>query len=316
MNNSELLFLYDARLANPNGDPDDENRPRMDYQARRNLVSDVRLKRYIRDYLQDMGHELYVAQPKQGEVVTADKRLQSVMGGNKKPTVADLPVILDRLIDIRLFGATMPIKGESAGSGSSIQVTGPVQFTWGYSLNHVDLVNSYTISSRFSSQEEKSQGTFGKDYRVYYSLLAFAGVVSGKRAELTRLQPGDLAWLDQALVEAIPLQTTRSKIGQYPRLYLRVEYTDDRTILGDWRELLNLEEKENLRETGDVRLHVDRLVERVLAYQERIAAVHLWQHPDFSVLYKEKAAPLATVMEQLVPRKVIAVESGARVTGS
>ncbi|GMA49928.1 type I-B CRISPR-associated protein Cas7/Csh2 [Alicyclobacillus contaminans] len=311
MNNSELLFLYDAQLANPNGDPDDENRPRMDYQARRNLVSDVRLKRYIRDYLQDAGHELYVAQPRQGEVVTAEKRLQSVLGG-KKPTVKDLPTILDQLIDIRLFGATMPIKGEGSGGGSSIQVTGPVQFTWGYSLNHVDLVNSYTISSRFSSQDEKSQGTFGKDYRVYYSLLAFAGVVSGKRAEFSRLTEADLTWLDQALVEAIPLQTTRSKIGQYPRLYVRVEYADDRTVLGDWRELLDLEEKENLRSSADVRLRVDRLVTRIAQERTRIAAVHVWQHPDFRVWQGTESVRLADAIHEVAVGLVVPVETGMK----
>jgi CRISPR-associated protein Csh2 len=52
-NNSEILYIYDARMCNPNGDPDDENKPRMDYNRDRNLVSDVRLKRYIRDYLMD-----------------------------------------------------------------------------------------------------------------------------------------------------------------------------------------------------------------------------------------------------------------------
>jgi CRISPR-associated protein Csh2 len=45
MNNSEILYLYDAQLTNPNGDPDEENRPRMDYERGINLVSDLRLKR-------------------------------------------------------------------------------------------------------------------------------------------------------------------------------------------------------------------------------------------------------------------------------
>jgi len=42
MNNSEILFIYDAQMCNPNGDPDEENRPRMDYATQTNLVSDVR----------------------------------------------------------------------------------------------------------------------------------------------------------------------------------------------------------------------------------------------------------------------------------
>lgn len=64
--NSEILYLYDARLCNPNGDPDEENRPRMDYDTGRNLVSDVRLKRYLRDYWLAKGQDIWVRQVEEG----------------------------------------------------------------------------------------------------------------------------------------------------------------------------------------------------------------------------------------------------------
>ena len=73
--NSDILFIYDAKLCNPNGDPDDENKPRMDYETRTNLVSDVRLKRYIRDYLESKGYEIFVAKV-DGETVDATTRLK------------------------------------------------------------------------------------------------------------------------------------------------------------------------------------------------------------------------------------------------
>ena len=72
INNSQILYLYDAKLCNPNGDPDEENRPRMDYERELNLVSDLRLKRYIRDYLLDKDHPLYV-QKVDGAPVTSEK---------------------------------------------------------------------------------------------------------------------------------------------------------------------------------------------------------------------------------------------------
>lgn len=53
--NGEILYLYEAKDTNPNGDPDSENRPRMDHVAGRILVSDVRLKRYVREYLLNRG---------------------------------------------------------------------------------------------------------------------------------------------------------------------------------------------------------------------------------------------------------------------
>jgi CRISPR-associated protein Csh2 len=63
----DILFLYDAKLTNPNGDPDDENRPRMDEVTGRNLVSDVRLKRYLRDYWLNGGEDIWVRRTEQEE---------------------------------------------------------------------------------------------------------------------------------------------------------------------------------------------------------------------------------------------------------
>ena len=83
-NNSEILFIYDARMCNPNGDPDDENKPRMDYNRNINLVSDVRLKRYIRDYLMDYkGRTIFVSKVG-GVTVDATKRLKKLIEANKE----------------------------------------------------------------------------------------------------------------------------------------------------------------------------------------------------------------------------------------
>lgn len=281
MNNSELLFIYDAKMCNPNGDPDDENRPRMDYERQRNLVSDVRLKRYVRDYLEDMGYGIFVSK-QDDKVVDADSRLKAVVG-KSKVTTSDLPVILDKLIDVRMFGATMPIKAEEGSrGGSSIALTGPVQFTWGYSLNKVNLVDSNGITSHFSARSENQQGTMGKDYRVYYSLLAFHGIISARRAEHTQLKDSDIELLDQALLKAIPLQATRSKIGQYPRLYIRVEYADDQTFLGDFRDMISLKETEGLRDTTEARLELSALAQKLESNSSRIKCIYWWQDEELT----------------------------------
>lgn len=60
MKNRDFLFLYDAALCNPNGDPDNENRPRMDAETRTNIVSDVRVKRYVRDYWKSQDRKIFV----------------------------------------------------------------------------------------------------------------------------------------------------------------------------------------------------------------------------------------------------------------
>lgn len=291
--NGEILYLYDAKMCNPNGDPDDENRPRMDVDRERNLVSDVRLKRYIRDYLyeyfQENGGDQTIYVTRAEGVVDATERLKRLLGlkEGEQPTREHLPTLLQKLIDVRLFGATMPVKGDRRGRGEPISLTGPIQFNWGYSLNRVQLVESNTLSSQFASEAEARQGTFGKDYRLYYSFIAFHGIVSARRvAVMYRLANGnpagtlslrDLELLDQAMLRAIPLLATRSKIGQYPRLYLRFEFTDAETFMGDMREDLRLEPDTGLRSIQDLRLEIGGLRDRILGVRDRIGRVFLWQ---------------------------------------
>ena len=263
MNSSEMLYIYDAKLSNPNGDPDEENRPRMDEEI--NLVTDLRLKRYVRDYFLDLGNELYV-QKVEGNSVTAEERVTKLK--LEKPED-----ILNRFIDVRLFGATMPIKK------NNLQFTGPVQFNWGYSLNKVDVMEN-SITSTFTSKEGKSQGAMGKDYRVKYSLIAFSGVLSGRRAERTLLREEDVMLMDKALKYAIPQQATRSKIGQYPRLYMRVEYKDSETVLGDYRNYLKLERIEDLADISEVVLKMDDLVAFLEQNKEKISKIYYFCNPQ------------------------------------
>ncbi|MEW6009508.1 MAG: type I-B CRISPR-associated protein Cas7/Csh2 [Candidatus Omnitrophota bacterium] len=328
INNSDILFIYDAKMCNPNGDPDDENKPRMDYETETNLVSDVRLKRYIRDYLGDKRNLIFVAEVN-GKTVDVTKRLaywisekilndtkekedkkkkaieiKKTLEEGKSPDASKLVELissqdlLDAFIDVRLFGATMPIKGER---GESFTFTGPVQFNWGYSLNKVSLVESSTISSTFAGRtregQEEGYGTFGKDYRVYYSLIAFHGIISGKRAEHTKLSDEDISLLQEALIKAIPLQaTTRSKLEQYPRLILRVEYTDKETFIGDLRRYVKADplgvEESKVRDVNQIKLNMDRLIKELETHKGKINKIYCWQDkeltPDFCELIIDK----------------------------
>lgn len=290
MNSSEILYLYDAKLANPNGDPDEENRPRMDEET--NLVTDLRLKRYIRDYFLDLGKELYVQRVQEKtevglqteKPVTAEKRVTDLK--LEKPEE-----ILKHFIDVRLFGATMPIKK------NNLQFTGPLQFNWGYSLNKVEVMEN-SITSTFLSGEKNTQGAIGKDYRVKYSLIAFSGVISGRRAEKTLLQEEDITLMDQALKYAIPQQATRSKIGQYPRLYMRVEYKDKETVLGDCRSYIELENKEDLSDISQVSLKIDRLVEFLEQNKDKIEKIYYFCNPQLTLKMNEEKISFEDAMNQ------------------
>lgn len=279
INNSEILFLYDAKMTNPNGDPDEENRPRMDYERDINLVSDLRLKRYLRDYIQNKGDRIFVTKL-DGNTVRPQgivDKLKIDLGKDK----LDKKDILDNLIDIRLFGATIPIEKDTNA------FTGPVQFNWGYSLNKVELMES-AITSHFATGEGHKQGAMGRDYRVKYSFIAFSGVISGNRGKETRIKEEDIDKLDEAMVKSIPLLATRSKVGQYPRLYMRVEYVDAETILGDMRSMIKLVEKEeNPRDISEVEIDMKLLKEYLNDNKDKIEKIYYYKHPNMKIVNGE-----------------------------
>jgi len=293
--NSDILFIYDAKLCNPNGDPDDENKPRMDYDTHRNLVSDVRLKRYIRDYLLNQGEDIFVYESENKKMTATESIVElfkkydrNLPGTEKKPKLKkeDAEWILSKLIDVRLFGAIIPDTTIEMGKKAEKNAIfiGPVQFNWGYSLNKVSLVESSSITSHFRTGEEKGAGAIGKDWRLYYSLIAFHGIISGKRAEKTMLKEKDIKILDNALLKAIPLEaTTRSKIGQAPRLLLRIEYVNNIIFLGDLRRYVKVEPEENLRDISELRLKVDNLVELIKNNTNKIDKIYLWQDRDLKL---------------------------------
>jgi len=265
--NSQLLFLYDAKLSNPNGDMDNENKPRMDYDTSTNLVSDVRIKRFIRDYFE--------SSLKESIFVTSDAKDAKARGEQLK--------IENRnhkdLIDVRLFGAVF------AESGANSHLTGPVQFDWSYSLNPVTLCDSTTITSSFSSGEG-----VGKDFRVNYSLLAASGTINALAAKDTNMSEADQKIFDEAVVKAMPLNPTRSK-RLNPRLYLRIELYDDSYILKDLREYLKISYSENDKELdsyqvrfiSQVRIDITALLIYLESKKHLISKISWWKDDQLQI---------------------------------
>lgn len=289
MNNSQILYLYDAKMCNPNGDPDEENRPRMDYEREINLVSDLRLKRYIRDYLLLQGKELYV-QKVDGEPVTSANRVKEFVAKDGK---LDFGTILEAYEDIRLFGATVTAKKDNRS------FTGPVQFNWGYSLNRVEVLES-SITSHFASSESNKQGAIGKDYRVKYALIAFSGTLSGHRSSYTKTQESDIRDLDDAMVNAIPLLSTRSKIGQYPRLYLRFELVDEQSVLRDLRSYIKLsDDSPTLRDITECELDVSALSRYLEEQRSKIKCVYYYNDETLKMVRDGEAITMDALLAGL-----------------
>lgn len=317
--NSEILFIYETRLCNPNGDPDSENKPRIDVITGRNYVTDVRLKRFFRDYIINRMGEKYIWVTKiEGQNVDATERLTK---SKKEHGLSDPRDVIKFHIDARLFGATIPLKGKAKdiedaeeeqseeieqmterkgrkkegkqkAQGESYHVVGPVQFSLGYSLHKVEMMTeTSTITSVFTGAVktgERQYGNIGKDWRVYYSLIAFYGVVSAARAEHfktseIRLRERDIMLLDNLLWDSIMRETiTRSKIGHFPHLYIRLKHKDSENLIGDLRRFIDEDfETNNVRSLGDLKISFTRLFSRIQSEKDNLDSVFLRVSDDF-----------------------------------
>lgn len=299
-NRSEIVFLYDAVDANPNGNPlSGSNRPRIDPQTQQAIVTDVRLKRYLRDQLDDDGHGVYIrnVHSEEGYQATREELLEARLK-DVDPDSYDLDndeeaeqfredvfgEFLDNSADVRYFGATMSVDTDDEyGDHLPDHFTGPIQFSPGKSMHAVNENEEYdSLTSVIATQGEKEQGGFDlDDHRIQYGLIRFHGLVDEHGAEDTKLTPADVERLDTLCWRALKNQTiSRSKVGQEPRLYCRVEYAEESYHLGGLDKDLHLDESESkpdekLRNVRDLTLELDDFVNRLSGASDRIERVRI-----------------------------------------
>lgn len=292
-NRSELLFIYDAQDCNPNGNPIGDNRPRRDPDTGQGIITDVRLKRYLRDQLLDDGYDIYVKKV-DGESKTRTTLIKDVLDmvgdAEEIEEVEDLGTdFLQAATDVRYFGATLSFEASDdeedeafrEGLNDSLpnHYQGPVQFLPAKSLNEVEENEEYdSLTSVISTGEEKRQGGFDlDDKRIKYGIFPFWGLVDNNNAKSTQLTQEDVERLDTLCWRALKNQTTsRSKVGQEPRLYLRIEYKEENYHIGGIHEMLDLGDKsaEALRSVSDVVVDATELVTTLNDASDRIKKLH------------------------------------------
>lgn len=295
-NRSEIVFVYDAENANPNGNPmSAENEPRIDRESVRAVVTDVRLKRYLRDQLSDDGHGVYVFNPDDGSAMGRDELMERVLPDDlteqlrANPEELDASVFdgfLENATDVRYFGATMSLKGDSSAADAANErlpdhFEGPVQFSPALSLNEVERNReSDSLTSVIATGDDKDTGGFGlSDNRIKYGIFPFHGIVNENAAENTKLTQDDVERLDTLCWRALKNQTlSRSKVGQQPRLYVRVEYEDDYFHIGDLHNTLALDEDEcdePLRSAADAAVDLTAFADTLNEHASGIDTVHV-----------------------------------------
>jgi CRISPR-associated protein Csh2 len=275
-NRSELLFLYDIKDANPNGDPLDANKPRVDEETGINLVTDVRFKRTVRDYLYDYkgyngegDKDIFVREKKEDDGSIQDGKSRA------KDFEEDSDKVLRNCIDVRLFGGVIPL------SGDSITYTGPVQFQMGRSLHPVE-VKYIKGTGAFASSSGKSKKTFREEYVLPYSLIGFYGIINENAAQKTKLTEDDVKLLLEGIWKGTKNLITRSKVGQTPRLLLKVTYSEENFFIGELKEYIKLvseKREEEIRDVRDYKLDLTELLKVLEANASKIASIEYLVNP-------------------------------------
>lgn len=293
-NRSEIVFLYDIKDANPNGDPLDENKPRIDEETGINIVTDVRLKRTIRDHLMNFkGEEIFVKEitDEEGKIQDAKLRAKDFLKGvtdlDAKTFNEQRNIIKEKIvgscIDVRLFGATIPLDlsikdgSKSKNVTGSITLTGPVQFRMGRSLHKVELKHIKGTGA-FASKAGATQKTFREEDILPYSLISFYGIINENAAKHTGLMEDDIKSLLDGMWNGTKNLISRSKAGQMPRLLLKVNYKEENYHIGDLDKLIKAEfEKrdEEIRDISDIKLNVKELVEVLNRNKDKIESIDI-----------------------------------------
>jgi CRISPR-associated protein Csh2 len=274
---SEILFLYETSYNIPNGDPF-TGEQRYDEETKKILVSDVRMKRYVRTYFEEKGEPIYVSE-KTGAGKTDSKGVLTWIAQNRnEKKLTNIGDILKEQIDVRLFGGIstlddkvkIKIEGKDVEfTNGHVQFTGPVQFALlNPSLNEVNL-RMHQNTTHFTSKAENTQGSIGTTTLVPYSLMQIHGWVNPKVAERTGMLPNDLKLMYEGLwygTSGDGSSHSRSKVGQNSVLLLEIKYAQNNQKIYGVDRLIKLEPKddkkgEQLRSMDDYKLDFAKLFE-------------------------------------------------------
>lgn len=205
-NRYEFVYLFDVTNGNPNGDPDAGNLPRLDPETNRGLVTDVCLKRKIRNYVAlekegEPGHAIYM----QEKSVLNNQHKKAYEALGIEPVKKKLPRdeaqareltawMCKNFFDVRSFGAVMTTEVNSG------QVRGPVQMAFASSIEPVlPMEVSITRVAVTNEKDLDKERTMGRKHIIPYGLYRAHGFISAKLAERTGFSEDDLQLFWRAL---------------------------------------------------------------------------------------------------------------------
>ena len=214
-NRIDFVYIFDVQDGNPNGDPDAGNLPRVDAETGMGIVTDVCIKRKVRNYVQVAkglanGYDIFVKEKAvlNNEIDKAHDDAKVKAAQNK--IAAARQYMCEHYYDIRTFGAVMST-GKNAG-----QVRGPIQLTFARSVNPVATSeHSITRIAVATSKEAESQNgenhTMGRKATIPYGLYVCHGFISANLAQQTGFTEDDLALFFDALKNMFDLDRSAAR---------------------------------------------------------------------------------------------------------
>lgn len=205
-NRIDFVYMFDVQDGNPNGDPDAGNLPRIDAETGMGLVTDVCLKRKVRNYVQvakglENGFDIFIKEKAVLNILIKkahdDSKVKNVQDNKLKIDKAR-EVMCEKYFDIRTFGAVMST-GENAG-----QVRGPIQLTFARSVDPIAIAeHSITRMAVTTEKESNDQNgdnrTMGRKATISYGLYICHGFISANLAKQTGFSEEDLELFWEAL---------------------------------------------------------------------------------------------------------------------
>lgn len=206
-NRHDFLLLFEVTNGNPNGDPDAGNMPRLDPNTNRGIVSDVCLKRKVRNFV-----EMFAPQ-RDGETSNAfnilirqgpalERTINEAVEKNEKRPEAAVRWLCREFYDVRAFGGVLGVGHEVMKGSAFGQLRGPAQFTFARTYHPITpLEVSITRCVPTTIEDEKKERTMGNKHIVPYALYGAKGYVSPPFAERTGFTDADLELLFEALLQ-------------------------------------------------------------------------------------------------------------------
>jgi len=262
-NRYDFIYLFDVTDGNPNGDPDAGNMPRMDAETGMGLVSDVCLKRKVRNYVQvtkgqQPQYDIFI---KEGSVLNDTIKEATQAGTNKANNRATM---CERFYDVRTFGAVMTTGKVNAG-----QVRGPIQLTFARSVSpiitaeHTITRMAVTDAKDTDENETGTRQTMGRKYTIPYALYQTQGYISANLANQTGFTDEDLKLFWEALKNMFDVDHSAARGMMCPRKLIVFKHDNELGSAPSYQlfDLVSVKQKDlskPARSFADYEVQIDR----------------------------------------------------------